>query len=205
VIDLAWDGRKRGAPRLLLAHGAGAGMHSPFLQRFAPDLAELGIAVARFEFPYMMRRRGGKRSPPDRAPVLLEHFREAVAQLGATKSLVIGGKSMGGRIASMVADELGVAGVVCLGYPFHPPGKPETTRTEHLAKLKTRALIMQGTRDPFGTQSDVAKYKLSKRIRVKWIEDGNHDLSPRGPAARREASHEEVLQAVASFIHELDR
>jgi len=94
-----------------------------------------------------------------------------IAQLGA-KNLVIGGKTMGGRIASMVADEAGVAGLICLGYPFHPVGKPERLRVEHLRGLKTPALIVQGDRDPFGSKSDVGAYGLSEAVQVHWLPDG---------------------------------
>ncbi|MET0384587.1 MAG: alpha/beta family hydrolase [Polyangiales bacterium] len=201
MIKLAWNGPKRGAPRVLLAHGAGTGMDSPFMREVAAGLAAHDIGVARFEFPYMQRRRkSGKRSPPDRAPVLLESFRSAVAQLGAADELVIGGKSMGGRMASMLADELGVAGVLCLGYPFHPPGQPDKTRTEHLAGLKTRCLIVQGTRDPFGTREDIAGYVLSRRIRVVYIDDAGHDLAPLGGKVVREAARERWLEAAARFV-----
>jgi predicted alpha/beta-hydrolase family hydrolase len=194
-------------PRLLLAHGAGAGMDSAFMNEVAAGLAKRGLAVARFEFPYMQRRRAtGVNAPPDRAPVLLECFRQAVLQLGAAEELVIGGKSMGGRMASMLADELGVRGLVCLGYPFHPPGKPDKTRTEHLEGLKTRALIVQGTRDPFGTREDVASYSLSKRIRLSWIEDGDHDLTSRRSAGlTRAEAREQLLAAVAGFVEQLGR
>ena len=200
-LKLLRDGPSRG-PRLVLAHGAGAGMDSAFMSEVAVGLGALGLAVARFEFPYMQRRRkSGVHAPPDRAPVLLECWRQAVLQLGAAEELVIGGKSMGGRMASMLADELGVRGLVCLGYPFHPPGKPDKTRTEHLQSLKTRTLIVQGTRDPLGTRDDVQRYELSRRIQVKWIEDGDHDLAPRRSAAlSREQAREDVLAAVAKFV-----
>src|SRR5690606_36654966 len=123
------------------AHGAGAPMDTPFMAFFAAALAARGWRVARFEFPYMAaRRQGGRRPPPDRQLVLLETWRAVIAHLGA-KDLVIGGKSMGGRMASLIADEAGVAGLACLGYPFHPAGKPERLRTEHLAMLKTPCLI----------------------------------------------------------------
>jgi uncharacterized protein len=139
--------------------------------------------VARFEFGYMAARRSGTRRPPPRAETVMPEYRAAVAALGAKGRLVIGGKSMGGRVASMVADELHAAGVVagllCLGYPFHPPGRPEQLRTAHLERLATPALICQGTRDPFGTREEVVGYPLSARIEILWLEDGDHDLKPR--------------------------
>lgn len=147
-------------------------------------LVERGIRVARFEFAYMAGRRDGVRKPPPRAETVMGEYREVVAQLGARQHpLLIGGKSMGGRVASMVADELHrdarITGLVCLGYPFHPLGKPAQLRTAHLAHLETPALICQGTRDPFGTRDEVAGYDLSPAIELRWLEDGDHELRPR--------------------------
>ncbi len=169
---------------LLLAHGSGAPMDSPAMNAAAEALAAQGLRVARFEFSYMAARRtDGGRRPPPKAETLNPEFRAAVSALGATGPLVIGGKSMGGRVASMVADDLHaagrIAGLLCLGYPFHPPEKPTQLRTAHLMTLLTPALICQGTRDPFGTKEEVAAYGLPERIRLLWLEDGDHDLKPR--------------------------
>jgi len=169
---------------LLLAHGSGAPMDSPAMNAAAAALAAEGLRIARFEFSYMAARRdGGSRKPPPKAETLIPEFRAAVATLGATGPLVIGGKSMGGRVASMAADALHAegraAGLLCLGYPFHPPEKPAQLRTAHLITLKTPALICQGTRDPFGTAADVPGYGLPEGIRFLWLEDGDHDLRPR--------------------------
>lgn len=160
--------------------------------------------VLRFEFPYMaMRRKTALRRPPDRPEVLLESWRRVIEAQEHAR-LVIGGKSMGGRIASMVADSAGVAGLVCLGYPFHPPRKPECTRTEHLRDLRTPALIIQGTRDAFGTPSEVAAYDLSPNIEIRWIEDGNHDLVPRKASGlSREDSLDLATQAAVQFLARL--
>src|SRR5579863_2709666 len=163
-----FDGPPQG-PTLVLAHGAGAPMDSPFLAAMAAGLAERGLRVARFEFSYMAARREGAGSKvPDREPELRRAWLAAIAELGGGPRLWIGGKSLGGRIASMIADEAGVRGLVCLGYPFHPPGKPDQTRTRHLEQLCTPALILQGTRDPFGQPADVANYRLSRSIRIEW-------------------------------------
>tara|TARA_R110000868_G_scaffold109_7_gene1085 strand:- start:4994 stop:5608 length:615 start_codon:yes stop_codon:yes gene_type:complete len=201
MTDFLFDGPDGAAKTLVLAHGAGAPMESEFMDFFAAGLAENGIRVARFEFPYMVRRReDGKRRPPDRAPVLLETYLQVAAELGP-ENLVIGGKSMGGRIASMVADEAGVAGLVCLGYPFHPPGKPEKLRTEHLAGLKTPALILQGERDPFGRRAEVEGYALSKSIAVDFLADGDHDLKPRKASGRtREENWAAAVERIAGFV-----
>jgi uncharacterized protein len=127
VTEFLFDGPKNADRTIVLAHGAGAPMDSDFMNVIASGLAKSGLRVARFEFPYMVKRReDGRRRPPDCAPVLLESYLQVVAELGP-ENLIIGGKSMGGRIASMVAGAAGVAGLVCLGYPFHPPGKPENS------------------------------------------------------------------------------
>ncbi|MCJ8147774.1 alpha/beta hydrolase family protein [Shinella sedimenti] len=169
---------------LLLAHGSGAPMDSPAMNAAAEALAAQGLRIARFEFSYMAARRtNGSRRPPPKAETLNPEFRAAVLALGANGPLVIGGKSMGGRVASMVVDDLHAAGIVagllCLGYPFHPPEKPTQLRTAHLMTLKTPTLICQGTRDPFGTKEEVSTYGLPESIRLLWLEDGDHDLKPR--------------------------
>ncbi len=183
AIDFIMDGPDGAPATLLLAHGAGAPMDSPAMTAIARALAAEGLRVARFEFPYMAARREGARKPPPRAETLVETYRDAVAVLAAEGPLVIGGKSMGGRVASLLADELHEAGrasgLLCLGYPFHPPAQPAKLRTAHLETLATPALIVQGTRDPFGTRQEAAAYALSPSIEFLWLEDGDHDLKPR--------------------------
>lgn len=194
------DGPANAATTLILAHGAGAPMDSPFLEHFARSLAERGVRVVRFEFPYMDVRRQGRRPPPDREPVLLATWREVVAaQIGTRPA--IGGKSLGGRMASRVADEVGARALVCLGYPFHPPGKPERLRVGHLERLETPTLIVQGTRDPFGGRDEVGRYPLPATIRFHWIEDGDHSFKPRARSGRTEGQNlEDAVEAVASFL-----
>ncbi len=194
--SIIFNGPKVGSITLILAHGAGAAMDSPFMNVIAEGIAKSGVRVARFEFPYMAARRTlGKRGAPDREPVLLQAWRDAAGKLGDPARLAIGGKSMGGRIASMVADDLGVAGLVCFGYPFHPPGNPDRTRVKHLESLRTPALFIQGTRDQFGSREDVAGYKLSPKIRFAWMEDGDHSFKPRAKSGRTEAQN--LADAVA--------
>ncbi|KZS50685.1 alpha/beta family hydrolase [Rhizobium anhuiense] len=169
---------------ILLAHGAGAPMDSASMTAAANALAGVGFRVARFEFAYMAARRTSEgRKPPPRAETLNPEYEAAIATLGASGPLIIGGKSMGGRVASMIADDLyhrgKIAGLLCLGYPFHPPGQPEKLRTAHLTGLTTPALICQGTRDEFGTRDEVPGYDLSDRIEILWLKDGDHDLKPR--------------------------
>ena len=131
-------------------------MGTPFMEAVARLLADRNIATVRFEFAYMAaRRQGGSRKPPPKAERLMDEYRAAVAGLPKGAPLLIGGKSMGGRVASLVADELHaqgrIAGLVCLGYPFHPPKKPDQLRTAHLVGLRCPTLIVQGDRDPFGS------------------------------------------------------
>ncbi|NEJ72789.1 alpha/beta fold hydrolase [Rhizobium phaseoli] len=168
---------------ILLAHGAGGPMDSASMAAAAEALAAAGFRVIRFEFAYMAARRTGGRKPPPRAETLIPEYEAAIAELGVSGPLIIGGKSMGGRVASMIADDLHgrgkIAGLLCLGYPFHPPGQPEKLRTAHLKGLATPALICQGTRDEFGTRDEVPGYDLSDRIEILWLEDGDHDLKPR--------------------------
>jgi len=186
---------------LVLAHGAGAGMRSPFMESFAAGLAARGVTVFRFEFPYM-REIGatGRRRPPNPLAVLEAAWRGLIAEL-SPRRLIIGGKSMGGRVASLVADDSNAAGLVCLGYPFHPPGKPEKLRTAHLATMRTPALICQGTRDPFGTRADVAAYTLSPAIQMLWLEDGNHSLEPRRASGlTAEDNWNRAMDRIAGFV-----
>jgi predicted alpha/beta-hydrolase family hydrolase len=124
--------------------------------------------------------------------------------VGPADEVVIGGKSMGGRIASMIADEVGAAGVVCLGYPFHPPGKPERLRTAHLERLKTPTLIVQGTRDQLGNEDEVATYALSPSIGLAWMADGDHSFKPRKKSGRTlEQNLDAATEAVVALIRRL--
>ena len=199
------DGPAGATRRVILAHGAGAAMDTPFMNAIAGGLAAEGILVLRFAFPYMAARRTtGRRAPPDREPVLLDSWRAMVGAAGDPSTLVIGGKSMGGRMASMVADELGVRGLVCLGYPFHPPGRPDKLRTGHLEALATPTLILQGERDPFGTRAEASDYQLSPAIRLHWLGDGEHSFKPRKASGLSEGANlDDAAAAAAAFVHGL--
>jgi uncharacterized protein len=207
------NGKRDVSCRLILAHGAGAGITSPFLAKVADLISRHDIAVTRFEFDYMAARRtGGSKRPPARAETLLSEYREVVRSVAGRRKrgqkLLIGGKSLGGRVASLVADELyeqgDIAGLVCLGYPFHPPGKPDQLRTAHLEPLQCPALIVQGERDPFGSRTEIEALTLSKAIAIAWIGDGDHDLRPR---TRSGLTHDGNLataaDAVAAFAAQL--
>ena len=203
------NGTRSDKTTIVLAHGAGAPMDSLYMQTFAEGLAERGLHIIRFEFPYMDdRRTTGISSPPNRLPILLETWAAIIDHFG-TQNLIIGGKSMGGRIASMYAEKLEInktslKGVVCLGYPFHSPGKPENLRTEHFISLKTPTLICQGERDIFGTQEEVMSYGLSKSIRFHWLADGDHGFKPRKKSGFTEQKNwSSAMDAIALFVREV--
>lgn len=192
-------------PTLVLAHGAGAPMDSPFMEYFATSMADNGLRVLRFEFPYMQRRReDGSKRPPDRQPKLLECWKEAIEAAGPPESLIIGGKSMGGRMASMIADEMGVKGLVCFGYPFYAPGKSDKPRIEHLQSLRTPTLIAQGERDAMGNQEAVSGYRLSDVINFQWLKDGDHSFKPRKKSGATERENWDMaISAVILFARQL--
>lgn len=188
---------------LILAHGAGAPMDSDFMDDMAERLAGQGVKVLRFEFPYMAQRRvDGRRRPPNPQAQLLECWRQVYASVRphVTGCLAIGGKSMGGRMASLIADELEVDALVCLGYPFYAAGKPEKPRVAHLAELKARTLIVQGERDALGNKETVEGYALSTAIELLWIPTGNHDLKPLKSAG---VSYDQCLAETAQRIAQL--
>ncbi|MBF7730659.1 alpha/beta hydrolase [Pseudomonas sp. N040] len=191
---------------LLLAHGAGAPMDSPFMGAISQRLAASGVGVLRFEFPYMAARRAdGVRRPPNPQAALLDCWRQAYrhARQRYAGPLAIGGKSMGGRMASLLADELGAAALICLGYPFYAAGKPDKPRVAHLAELHTPTLIVQGERDALGNRQAVEAYPLSPAIRLHWLATADHDLKP---LQRSGFTHEQYLQqtadSVARFLRE---
>lgn len=189
---------------IVLAHGAGAGMEHPYLTAIAEGLA-MGdsSSVVRFDFPYRRAERSGGSRRPDPMPVLQAAMRDVVAAY-ARSPFVLAGKSMGGRVATMVADELGARGVVVFGYPFHPPRRPDQLRTEHLETLRTPTLILQGERDPFGTRAEVEGYRLSPAVRVEWLPDGDHSLVPRKRSGRSaEDNFARAIELARAFVRDV--
>ncbi len=191
MSEWLWTGDRDGdGPVLLLAHGSGAPMDSAFMNRFADSLAEFGGTVARFEFAYMAQRRtGGKKRPPPRADKLIDEFNAAINSLKeqSDRPIVIGGKSLGGRVAAMTSGtelDPAVRGVLCLGYPFHPPGKvdAEHWRLPPLEEARLPVLVCQGERDPFGKRAEIEDITLPERVRLEWISNGDHDFGPTGRA-----------------------
>ncbi len=204
-MDLLITGPATAKATLMLAHGAGAPMDNAWMNKMADGLGAAGLRVVRFEFAYMAARRSGEGKPPPKAEKVMPEYLAAVEAARVKGPLFIGGKSMGGRVASMVAQQLfdagTIRGLVCLGYPFHPPGKPDELRTKHLEALSCPALICQGTRDPFGTKDEVPGYTLSKAIELLWLEDGDHDLKPRKAISGRSFADNlnEAIIRIAQF------
>ena len=210
TTNFLFDGPEDARVTILLAHGAGAPMDSASMNAVTKTLAAAGFRVARFEFGYMAARRTGEKKPPPKAESVMPEYVAAIDDLGPTDGpLIIGGKSMGGRIASMLADQLydarRIAGLLCLGYPFHPMGRPEQLRTKHLTGMKTPALICQGTRDEMGNRFEVGEYGLSDEIEVLWLEDGDHDLKPRKAISGfTTAGHlQTVAEAVTAWVNRI--
>jgi predicted alpha/beta-hydrolase family hydrolase len=194
------------AAGLVLAHGAGGGQQSAFMLRAARELTARGITVGTFDFPYM----AAGRSVPDKAPVLESAWRAAIDEARARGEFAslpffIGGKSMGGRIASQVAAAGvdGIAGVICFGYPLHPPGRPEQRRDAHLPSIREPLLFIQGSRDEFGTSDDIdALLPRLRRAELVAIADGDHSFKTRQKVTghRPDAALGDVFDAAAAFI-----
>ncbi|MGI9521763.1 MAG: alpha/beta family hydrolase [Hyphomicrobiaceae bacterium] len=201
--------------RLLLAHGAMAPMDSAFLNGFVALLLARKLAVARFEFPYMAARRAkNSRRPPPRAEYLMDDYVAAVDDLHDKDDpaipLIIGGKSLGSRVATMVAKDLfrtrRISGVVCIGYPFHPIRRSGPPRIAHLAQFSAPCLILQGERDPFGARPEIAAFNLDPRIELHWAPDGDHDLKPRRLSGHSQQGNlKSAADAVARFCQNLSR
>jgi len=205
-------------PVYLFAHGAGADMNSEFMTQVAEKLGEKGIRVVRFNFPYMIKRaEDGKRRPPDRASKLLAAYEAVIKHLNCP--VVLGGKSMGGRMSSMLlaenalregCDRLFILGSACLGFPFHAVGKDPKNRLDHMVELTEPLLIVQGTRDTMGTQEEVQSYieenRVNSSVQMSWLEDGNHDLKPRKASGFSHQEHiDSAIDQVAEFVLALNK
>lgn len=208
-MDLIWDGSPQAQWTLILAHGAGASMHSEYMQYFAEQLAHQGIQVGRFNFPYMVTAiKTQRRRPPDRAPKLLAAWQEIIGRVRERlaaedddQRLAIGGKSMGGRIASMSTNHEGVDALVCLGYPFHPPAKKDKLRIEHLPNIKVPTMILQGERDTFGTRTEVRSYRLPRKIKMRWLTDGDHSFKPRKRSGVTQTENwDTAIESIIGFL-----
>jgi len=191
---------------LVFAHGAGADMDSEFISDFTGRLNAINCDVIRFNFPYMDKRAiDGKRRPPDRMPALLTCYEKVLSNITTNLPVFLIGKSMGGRVAAtLVADDINVSGVICLGYPFHPQKKPEKLRLEPLQKTTKPILIMQGERDALGSKSEIVDYDLSSLCDLVYLTDGDHNLKPRVKSGFTHQQHiESALTAISRFIDEI--
>ena len=204
--DLLWDGPDSADTVVILAPGAGAGSGHPFMETVAGGLAAASLRVCRFDFPYM---RAGRRAP-DQQPVLEAAYRDAVDEvraIAAPRKLVLGGKSMGGRIAShVVAGGAPADGLVFLGYPLHPPGRPERLRAAHLEDIATPMLFVEGTRDPFCPLDTLESVRTSLQAptEVAVIEDGDHSFKVRKASGRDTAAAlTEAVDAVVDWVARL--
>ncbi|MGP9764953.1 alpha/beta fold hydrolase [Halomonas sp. AOP13-D3-9] len=204
--------------RLLFAHGAGAGQQSSFMRQFVTSLADRGIQVLCVDFPYMQQmQETGKRRPPPPIAQTLAQFAQWYGLLDCLFDgpLWVGGKSMGGRVATLFASEKfarkqlaseqscpsGVPGVIVAGYPFHPTQAPDKLRLDHWPSIACPMLILQGERDPFGTWEEVTGYALPPNAQLAWLKDGDHDFKPRRSSGLNQTVLiDEATQIAASFV-----
>ena len=208
TVDLVWNlPASPPAPTLVLTHGAGASSTHPNTTQLAELIAAGGVRVARFDFPYMQRAtaEGRRPWPPDPEEVLVATWLSVIQQLSeqgvARGDLVIGGRSMGGRIASYIADRIEIGGLVCISYPFHAPGDPSRAMPLYMQQMQTPTLVVQGERDEYGTRDEVEAYNLSPQVTQVWIPDGDHGLKPRKRSGHTEESNRELAaSAIAEFV-----
>jgi len=197
---------------LIFAHGAGAGKNSEFMNELSVRLGKNNIQVVLFNFPYMQRIEAeNKRRPPDRMPKLIEAFQDQITDVVSDstnhgKRIFIGGKSMGGRVASHIATSKPIAdklsGVICLGFPFHPPKFPEKYRGDHLTDINVPTLILQGERDTFGNKSEVRNYELGSAINVAYLPDGDHSFKPRVRSGHTmESNYQKTTRLMIDFMN----
>lgn len=202
AIKYTMDGSEH-TPCLVLAHGAGASSRSEWMNVMTSLLVAQGICVVRFDFPYIViREQTGVKRPPDRMPVLQAHYQQLLVELD--RPVIIGGKSMGGRVASLLAAESAtdyIRGCVCLGYPFHPNNKPDSLRIDHWPDISAPLLIVQGERDAMGNRQEVETYDLNSKVQWCWLPDGDHDFKPRKRSGFTLEQHmERAALTVARFV-----
>ncbi len=202
-VDLKVYASEAAFAAIVVAHGAGAGQMSPFMVRAAVELSARGVSTATFDFPYIT---AGRRIP-DKAPALESAWRDAIdaaRERFAALPLFIGGKSMGGRIASHVASQGGagpLAGLVFLGYPLHPPGRPHQRRDAHLPSIAEPMLFVQGSRDSFGSGAEIRALLPSlQHATLHEIAGGDHSFKVPGGKARQDPALAEVFDTAAAWM-----
>ncbi|MDR5897510.1 alpha/beta fold hydrolase [Halomonas vilamensis] len=189
---------------LLFAHGAGAGQDSSFMRQFVTSLARYGVQVLTLDFGYMQQmRESGRRRPPPKVDRLVDEIAQwwDWVEREVQGPVWVGGKSMGGRVASMLATQRPAAGVIVAGYPFHPPRAPEKRRLAHWPQVTCPALIIQGERDPLGTRQEVERYTLPANVKFEWLTDADHDFKPRrSTGLSQQVLIDEAALLAASFV-----
>jgi len=202
-VSAAWhDGGKR-APALVVAHGAGAGMDHPFIAGFCEELSTAGVSALRFNFPYLEAGRKSPGSPKDATAAVVAAVEAATTRIGG-RPVFAGGKSYGGRMASMAAAEgMPAAGLVFLGYPLHAPGRTDQVRDDHLYGLSQPMLFLQGTKDPFADPDVLAGVlkKLGDRATYVPFEDAGHSFE-RSRKDDQRANAAALVPHVVAFVRE---
>jgi len=204
-VSLIKNGPGNSSHVVVFAHGAGTAMDAAPLQRVATGLGQIGIDVVRFEFPYMhARRMGDVDRKPDADEILAGCFVDVIKKIDHPGKLVVGGWSLGGRIAVQIAKDVGAAAVVCVSYPFHPNRDPsDRLAVDRLQASELPALIVQGTRDSFGNQQQVRGYRLAQHVQVYWLQDANHALLPRERSGFTASQHlEDAITQLGRFTLE---
>lgn len=197
--------------QVIFSHGAGADMHHEFMEQIATLFNQANINVLRFNFPYMDRRKEtGKRYPPDRMPKLIDCFTAVIKEFTPNNEnlklpLFIGGKSMGSRVAATLAGDEDISlffqGVFCLGYPFHPPKKPEKLRLEPLQDTQKPIVVVQGERDTLGSEIEIIDYQVSSLCQFVFLSDGDHSLKPRVKSGFTHEQHmKSAVESIVNFI-----
>ncbi|QOL24528.1 alpha/beta hydrolase [Thalassotalea sp. LPB0316] len=210
MSELILNNAKAPVANFVFAHGAGAGKKHSFMEKMATLLVEQGINVIRFDFPYMAKRAiDGKKYPPNKMPVLVEAYQAILTDIGTELPLFIGGKSMGSRVAMTLLGEdehmsERVTGAICLGYPFHPPKKPEKHRLAPLMVNRVPTLICQGDRDTLGNKPEIDSYLLAAHYQLMFLPDGDHDFKPRVRSGYNQEQHlVSVAQAIRGFVEQV--
>ena len=204
-INYLIDGKESYPDTIILAHSSGAPMNSEFMNYFSKSLSDLGFLCIRFQFPYMTKQiTEGKKRFPDKIDILKKSWLVAINHINK-KDVIIGGKSMGGRIATLIADEVKPKGIVVLGYPFFNSKGKNDYRIKHLRNIEIPTLICQGEDDNLGKRSEVEKLDLSKKLNMHWVESANHSLiPPKRTGKTMNQSWDGCIVSIKNFINSLN-
>jgi len=203
------EGNQSATRLLILAHGAGAGMRHEFMQMLAQNLAAKDLCVLRFNFSYMQAiEQTGKRRPPEPVSQLIMQYAAVLDKFSNDYSQIfLAGKSMGGRVATLLAQQAlpgKVKGILVYGFPFHPPKKQQPFKGAHLSIVKLPHLILQGERDPMGNRESLKAVSLDDKVQLSWLPDGDHSFVPRKRSGVSFAQNmSTTTQASMDFIHQI--